>query len=97
MADIYGFKLTNGEEIISRVKEIRSEVYILDSPKSLAISPRGDFSLAPVLFLADPDKPIVLNKSAVACCTETVRSEMAEQYLAAISKIITPSKNIIMG
>jgi hypothetical protein len=97
---IYAFKLTSGEELISRLTMVswdQDPTYILDQPRSIMMSGDGRLSFAPTLFSADPDKPITLNKTSVVAYTTDLREEMRDAYLQSVSKIAIPSKKIIMG
>ncbi len=94
---IFAFKLTSGEELISFVLSEDNTNFLLENPRSLVINNRGELSLAPVLFSADPNKPISLQKTAVACFTKELREELASQFAQSVSKLVLPNKNILLG
>lgn len=99
---IYCFKLVTGEEIISRLTpaldymEPSTDTFSLDNPRS--IMPVNDrLSLGLALIGANPDKPIILKKSAIVCYTANVRDALKTAYLSAISNIVLPGKQNLMG
>jgi len=97
--EIYSFKLTTGEEIISKLigEHWNNDYLILDEPRTLMMGQNGNLSLAPVLFSADPTHHIFLSKSAIACWSKYIREELKTGYLSSVSKLVIPNKNIIMG
>lgn len=94
--EIYAIKLTSGEEIISRIKEVNGEFISLDEPRSLITSPNGNLQFAPTMFLAHPDHPVKLAISSVAFYSEKIREELLTAYRESVSTIITPKKSILM-
>lgn len=92
-------KLSSGEEIITKVTQDAEDQdsLILDNPRSLVLAGNGGLQLAPVLFSANPDQCIVLNKKSIICYCDSLREELENGYRNSVSKIITPNKNIILG
>jgi len=95
--NIFAFKLTSGEEIISRLiqTENQEDIFLLDNPRVLMIGQDGRFMLAPLMFSSDSDKPIKLQKSSVACYSENVKEELSNGYIGSISKIAIPPKGML--
>ena len=96
MEEIVCIKLTSGEEIITKCNETETQ-YHLNNPRSLTMNAQGGLSFAPVMFSADPDTDIIVLKSAVAAMSHKVRTELEDAYVSSTSKIIVPSKSILMG
>lgn len=101
MEDVYiVLKLITGEEVISRLLTSDDpNVFVLDKPLILAMSPKGDLSLnGPIVFSAAPETPIKLNRNAVSFYTHELREELKNGYISEISNIFIPApKRIIMG
>lgn len=98
--EVYSFKLTSGEEIIAKVFEDRlnDDYFDLEDPRILMMASNGNLSLSPViLFSANPDKPLFLNKTSVACWSKYIREELKNGYMNSVSKLVIPNKSIIMG
>jgi hypothetical protein len=96
--EVYSFKLISGEEIISKVFEEGDNYFSLKDARMLMMSQNGNLSLMPVImFAADPDKLLTLNKSAIAFQSKYIREELKTGYLSSVSKLIIPNKSIIMG
>jgi hypothetical protein len=97
MNQIFVFKTTGGEEIISYVEKETDTYYLLKDPRALVVSNIGEFQLAPVMFTAAQGKSIYLLKSAISTWSDYVRPEMEDGYRQSVSKIITPNKSILHG
>ena len=54
-------------------------------------------SLGLALIGADPDKPIILYKSSIVCYTTHVREALKNAYVSAISNLVLPTKQNLMG
>lgn len=97
---VHSIKLVTGEEVITRLAKHQgsADVWVLDRPRALAHNPvSGELSFGPVLFMANPDGNITLNKSAVVCYTTNLRDGIADSYIQAVSSIQIPKKRIITG
>jgi len=98
--NVYCIKLVSGEEIItkSNLMGINLPEYIdLIDARTLMAGPQGNMGLAPVMFSADPEKPIKLLTSSIASWSDNPREEIKNGYLQSISKLIIPNKSILMG
>jgi uncharacterized protein YjiK len=95
---ILSLKLVTGEEIISRVNWNLSndKVYALENPLALVIGREGNLNFAPVLFSANPDKLFMLNKNLVVVQSEHLREQIEQGYIQSTSKIVIPTKKIIL-
>jgi len=95
---ILSLKLVTGEEIISRVNWNLSndKVYALENPLALVIGREGNLNFAPVLFSANPDKLFMLNKKLVVVQSEHLREQIEQGYIQSTSKIVIPTKKIIL-
>ena len=95
---ILSLKLFTGEEIISRVNWNLSndKVYALENPLALVIGREGNLNFAPVLFSANPDKLFMLNKNLVVVQSEHLREQIEQGYIQSTSKIVIPTKKIIL-
>lgn len=99
---IYSFKLITGEEIIARASfpfdlEGATHYFSLYKPRAIVMNATGGLSLGPVLIGSDPEKPIILFKSAIVCYTNTVRDNLKTAYLSSVSNIVLPGKQNLMG
>lgn len=89
------FKLTSGEEVISRVTEVGSDYLILSEPVSVAPQPQG-IGLMPSMFTAEKDKSVMLNTSTITMWCETA-DQVRIKYIEATTGITTASKKIVLG
>jgi hypothetical protein len=92
--DVVDFKLTSGEELISRVIEDRTEAYILSKPMALLNTPNGGLGMMPVPIAANHGDPVVLNKHAVAFHAKCEK-ELANQYLEKTTGLTLPMNGLI--
>lgn len=89
------FKLTSGEEVISKVTGISDDHLILSEPVSVAPGPQG-IGLMPSMFTAEKDKTVVLNTRAITMWCETA-DPVRIKYIEATTGITTTSKKIVLG
>lgn len=94
---IMALKLTSGEELIAKVVLIDEKIMELHDARSIMLVPGGQLRLAPLLFSADIDKPITVERACVAVYTETIRPEFLDSYTQSISKLVVPKSSILMG
>lgn len=78
--DVITFKLTTGEEVVSRLSEETDSIYNLTKPMVIIPTPQGGLGLAPLAFSLDLQESVVLNKHAVAVHGRTEK-DLASQYL----------------
>lgn len=95
VGEVYTFKLTSGEEVISKVTAIDGQYITLSDPLSVAPNPQG-MGLMPSMFTAEGDKPVTLNTSMVTMWAETA-DQVRIKYIEATTGITTASKKLIMG
>lgn len=93
---VYTFKLTNADEIVTKVVEINDDHYVVAQPLSAIPSEKG-IQLIFTMFTGNPKENITINKSAVAMICQT-RDEVSDHYLEATTGI-KPVRNskILMG
>jgi hypothetical protein len=92
---VYTFKMTSGEEMVSKVKHSGADWIILEEPVSIAPGPQG-MGLVPSLFTADPKEEIRLNTNSVSLVSKTDDS-VKMKYLEATTGIKVPEKKLILG
>lgn len=63
---IFIFKMTNGEEIIARVKAVTDTAVEVKLPMSVFVTPDHQLGMQPSLFSIDVEKHVTLYKSAIA-------------------------------
>ena len=85
IGDTVSFKLSSGEEIVSRLEEETPTSYKLHKPMVLVMQQQG-LGLAPFMFSVSPDAKFVIQASSVSCVAKT-ESEIAKQYQSQTSSI----------
>lgn len=88
--DIVTIKLVTGEEIISKLVEIKTESYTVTRPLVFTVNPQnGQAMIIPWLMSVDPKDttPIVINKSGIIMVTKTIK-QIADNYIQATSGIV---------
>ena len=93
---IIAIKLTSGEELIASVVDKGNE-FELHNARSIMLVPGGQLRLAPLLFSAAEDRPIMLSKASIAVSTSEIRSEFRDSYVQSTSKLVVPKSSILMG
>ena len=96
---IITIKLITGEEIIAQlVSDTDSNVLVLRHPLMLGVDNSRNLSLTgPIMFSANPERPVSIYKTAISFFTYDLREELKNGYLSEVSSLILPSKRIIMG
>jgi hypothetical protein len=77
------FKVQSGDEFIGSVVEETMMAYHIKNPLCMVATQTG-FQFAPLIMMADPDKPIVVPKPAI---TAKPAEKLQEQYEQAVSPI----------
>jgi hypothetical protein len=77
--DIVSFKLVNGDEIVGKVVEDRSDSWVLHKPCTVLPSPKG-IGLIQSLFTADQNKNVSIREQHVMMHTVTTK-EVGNYYL----------------
>lgn len=93
--EVYTFKLTSGEEVISKVIGFDGEYAQLEEPLSIAPNPQG-MGLMPSMFTAERDKIVLLNTNTVTMFCITA-DPIRIKYIEATTGITTASKKIVLG
>ena len=88
------FKLTSGEEIISKVIEETISSVIVSHPLQMVPGQQG-FRFAPFMLMTNADKNIEIYKSSIMS-NGTPASELEGQYESITSGIALPQKNSII-
>ena len=93
---VYTFKLTNADELVTKIVEDNPDHYVVTQPLSAIPSEKG-IQLIFTMLTGNPKENITINKSAVAMICQT-REEVSDHYLEATTGI-KPVRNskILMG
>ena len=91
----YTIKISNGDEIVARITHEDDDEYHISRPLVVVPSPQG-IQMIFGLFTADPEKPVVLNKSAVSMIAPS-RQEVCDSYTEATTGIKPVTNKILMG
>lgn len=83
--DTVTIKLSNGDEIVSRLVETKASGYVVSKPLAIMATPQG-LGLGPFTFTVNPDTKIEIQKHAVIFVAKT-DSDMAKQYISSTSGI----------
>lgn len=83
--DVVSFKLSTGEEVISRFEEQNDTQYKIKNPMVILAGPQG-LGMQPFMFSVKPDNTFILNVSNVICAMAT-EDELAKQYVSQTSGI----------
>jgi hypothetical protein len=93
--EVYSFKLSSGEELISKVLRVTDDYLYLSNPVSVAPGPNG-IGLVPSMFTAENDEEVRLNTNTVTLVAQT-EDNVKMKYLEALTGIKVPSKKLILG
>ena len=93
--EVYTFKITSGEEIISKVLSQTENTIVLSDPLSVAPNQHG-IGLMPSMFTVDNEKPVELNTNTITMYGVTV-DQVRIKYIEATTGITTASKKILVG
>jgi hypothetical protein len=83
--DTVTIKTFNGDELIARLVETKTNTYVVSKPLAIMATQQG-LGLGPYTFTVNPDSKIEINKNAVIFIAKT-DSEMAKQYISSTSGI----------
>jgi hypothetical protein len=87
VGDVVSLKLSSGEEILGRLEAEKENNVTLKKPMVLIAQEKG-LGLAPFMFSVSPDGKFVMKSTAISCMAKT-ESEIAKQYVATTSGIVT--------
>lgn len=85
LGDTVSFKLSSGEEIVSRLDAETDKFYTLKKPMVLVAQQQG-LGLAPFMYSVNPDGKFNLAVNAVSCIAKT-EAEIGKQYVSQTSGI----------
>lgn len=84
--DVVSFKLSSGEEIISRFDSKDDTKYIVKNPMVIIAGPQG-LGMTPFMFSVSPDSKYTLSTNTIMCAMKT-EGELAKQYIAQVSGLV---------
>jgi hypothetical protein len=93
---IYVFKLTTGEEIIAKIENINETELKISNARSIIATPSGELAFGPILFSADKEKAVLLNRDSIIAISEHISDNFMEIYTKATSGLVLPKSNILM-
>lgn len=88
------FKLSTGEEIITNVVDETATSFLIKNPLCMVPTQKG-YQFAPLLMMADAEKPVSLYKALVVASTLPV-VELEGQYESITTGIALPQKSKII-
>ncbi len=83
--DTVTIKTFNGDELIARLVETKTNTYVVSKPLAIMATQNG-LGLGPYAFTIDPEAKIEINKHAVIFIAKT-QKDMANQYISSTSGI----------
>jgi hypothetical protein len=92
---IYTFKLSNGDELVTKIKEIHADHLVIENPILTVLSPKG-LQMMPALFSADLQHEMRLNTSSWVLVAET-REDVRNSWIEATTGIRPATRQIITG
>lgn len=95
IGDIVTFKLTSGEEVITKIIEESDSYLEVSDPLSVAPNPQG-MGLMPSMFTASHDGVVILSKATITMYALT-EENIKNKYISATTGIELPSKKIVLG
>lgn len=84
--DLISFKLVNGEEVIAKLIEERTDEYVISKPITLAPSPQG-MAVIPYVMTADLKQTTLKKQHVIVCGISNADLEPA--YIQATTGIAT--------
>ena len=84
--DVVSFKLTTGEELISRFNNKTDTTYVIKNPMVILAGAQG-LGMQPFMFSTDPDNSYTLFTKNVICVMKT-QDELAKQYMSQTSGLV---------
>ena len=92
---IYTIKLITGEELVTKIKSMTDQHYVVDYPITTMVSPQG-LQMVPSLFSADLSQEVCINISSIAMISHT-REDVSNSWIEATTGIKPVTKQIITG
>lgn len=92
--DIVAFKLVNGDEVIGKVTEVRTETYLVDRPMVIIPGSKG-LMLMQAMFSLQKDKAVELHREHVMM-TCGVIDELHDHYIETTTGIKPVTKGSII-
>jgi len=93
--EVYTFKLTSGEELISKVTGTEGDFVYLSEPLSVAPGPQG-MGLVQSVFTSEEGAQVTLNIKNVTMFVDTADA-IKQKYIQTTTGISVPSKKIVLG
>ena len=84
MSEVRVFKISTGEELISRIKEDNGDSYVLEQPRVVAIAPQanGQVSVTLIpLFASNQDGDATLHKAHIVGEPDRINDELEKGYV----------------
>lgn len=91
---IHIFKLSSGEEIITKVVQETDTHFMIDKPLMMVMGQRG-LQFAPFMMMVDQEKPLALPKDKVVIDANAL-PELEGQYESVTTGIALPQKSSII-
>jgi hypothetical protein len=88
------FKLSTGDEFLTKVLEITDTEYVVSKPLTIVSTEQG-WRFVPLVMMADIDADIRLPKNLVI--VSKPQAELESQYQAAVSGIVLPKTSSIIA
>jgi hypothetical protein len=93
---IYTIKISNGDEIVTKVIDVDEHGnFLISKPLTVVPGPQG-IQMIMSLFTANPDKTMTLNKTACSMVA-LARDEVRDSYIEATTGIKPVTNKILMG
>lgn len=92
--DVVSFKLVNGDEIIAKITETKSNGWMISKPFTIIPSPQG-LGLVQSMFSAELNKNVELKAEHVMMHAEALQ-QMRDHYITTTTGIQTVSKGPII-
>lgn len=93
--EIYAFKLTTGEEIITQVVVQQPDYCEIKHPIVVGLGPQG-LQLMPGMFSANLEKSLRINTSSIVIVADA-RDDIRNKYIEVTTGIAPVTKSIITG
>ena len=94
IGDIITFKLTSGEEVITKVMGEDDHYLQVSDPLSVAPNPQG-MGLMPSMFTANHED-VMMSKNTITMWAPT-EDNIKDKYISATTGIQLPSKKLVLG
>jgi hypothetical protein len=93
--EIYTIRLSNGDEIVTKIIGETESEYEVKTPLTVIPGPQG-IQLVMSLFTADPDKMVILQKNHISMIAPS-QDRVRDGYIETTTGIRPVSNKILMG